>query len=263
MISATRRQLATLRSLATRKGRRETGWFPVEGVRLCRELAESSLDVPMVLVSEEQAETPEVREIAARLAQRGSVQLCAPARQVERVSDTVHSQGIVAAAEWREVAPEEIELSQTTRLLALDGISDPGNVGTIIRTADWFGVGAVLLGDGCADPLNPKTVRATMGGLFHLPICRQLDLPDTLMRIKEKGFQIIAAGLGGDTGWRSPRPTSRLCLLLGSEAHGLAPEVEQVADRTVTIPGRGSGDSLNVAVAAGILLSALQDVGPE
>ena len=172
-MNATRRQLAMLRSLRTRKGRRESGLFLVEGVRLCSELVPAKARVEIVLVAEGHDQGGALGKQAAGSPPRRGV-LQAPLRDFERISDTVKSQGILAAARGKTRA-RALRFGDPSRtsgpagratVLALDAVSDPGNVGTVIRTAAWFGVSAVLLGEGCADLLNPKTVRATMGGIF-------------------------------------------------------------------------------------------------
>jgi TrmH family RNA methyltransferase len=258
-MNATRRQLAMLRSLRTRKGRDETGLFLVEGVRLCSELIPAKARVEIALVAEGRDQSGALEEQAAQLASAGAQIIRAPLRDFERISDTVASQGILAAARWEELAPEALRFpGERATVLALDGVSDPGNVGTVIRTAAWFGVSAVLLGEGCADLLNPKTVRATMGGIFQLPICRDVTLKDESARLKRLGFRVTAATMDGSPDWTGWAKNPRSALILGGEARGVSEELCRLADRRITIPRRGAGESLNVAVSAGILLSALK-----
>jgi TrmH family RNA methyltransferase len=246
-MNAARRQLAMLRSLRTRKGRDETGLFLVEGVRLCSELIPAKARVEIVLVAEGQDKSGALGKQAALLASAGAEIIETPLRDFERISDTVNSQGILAAARWGDRAT----------VLALDGVSDPGNVGTVIRTAAWFGVSAVFLGEGCADLLNPKTVRATMGGIFQLPICRDVNLMDESVRLKRLGFRVTAATMDGSPDWSGWAKNPRSALILGGEARGVSEELRRLADERITIPRRGAGESLNVAVSAGILLSTL------
>ena len=256
-MNATRRQLAMLRSLRTRKGRDESGLFLVEGVRLCSELIPAKARVEIVLLAEGRDQSGALGKQAAQLASAGAEVLQAPLRDFERISDTVNSQGILAAARWEELAPEALRFEERAIVLALDGVSDPGNVGTVIRTAAWFGVSAVLLGEGCADLLNPKTARATMGGIFQLPICRDVELKAESGRLKRLGFRVTAATMDGSPDWSGWAKNPRSAVILGSEARGVSEELRRLADRRITIPRRGAGESLNVAVSAGILLSAL------
>lgn len=255
MARITRRQLAELRSLDTRKGRDETGLFLVEGLRLCAEMADARFKAEIVLVAEEAKSKPEVAALAARLADAGAEVVEAPMSEIERVSDTVTCQGIVAAARRTDTAPETLRFGERAVVVALDGVSDPGNAGTVIRTAAWFGAAAVLFGKGCVDPLNPKVVRATMGGLFHVPVCRDADLAAALAKLRRNGFNATAATMDGAPEWRGWSAAPRSALLLGSEAHGIDPALLGLCDRRITIPRRGAGESLNVAVTAGILLA--------
>jgi TrmH family RNA methyltransferase len=261
-MNATRRQLAMLRSLRTRKGRDETGLFLVEGLRLCSELIPAKARVEIALLAEgpNKSGAPEKLETqAAQLASTGTEVLRAPARDFERISDTVTSQGILAAVRWEDVAPEELRFpGNRAVVLALDGVSDPGNVGTVVRTGAWFGVSALLLGEGCADLLNPKTVRATMGGIFQLPICRGVKLSHETGRLKQLGFRVTAATMDGSPDWSSWAKNPRSALILGGEARGVSEELLPMADQRIAIPRRGAGESLNVAVSAGIFLSALK-----
>jgi TrmH family RNA methyltransferase len=257
-MAATRRQLAMLRSLRTRKGRDESGLFLIEGVRLCSELIPAKVRVEFALVAEGQDKSGALRRVSEALAAGGTQVIETPLRDFERISDTVASQGILAAARWEELAPEALRFAERATVLALDGVSDPGNVGTVIRTAAWFGVSAVLLGEGCADLLNPKTVRATMGGIFQLPICRDVKLKDESARLKQLGFHLTAATMDGSPDWSAWAKNPKSALILGSEARGVSEELRSLADQRITIQRRGVGESLNVAVSAGILLSALK-----
>lgn len=255
MARITRRQLAELRSLDTRKGRDETGLFLIEGLRLCAEMTAARLKAEIALVAEEAQSKPEIAVLAARMAAAGAEVVEAPMSEVERVSDTVNCQGIVAAARWTDTAPDALRFGERAVLVALDGVSDPGNAGTVIRTAAWFGAAAVLFGKGCVDPLNPKVVRATMGGLFHMPVCRDADLPSALAGLRKAGFTVTGATMDGAPNWKGWSAAPRSALLLGSEAHGVDPALLKLCDRRITIPRRGAGESLNVAVTAGILLA--------
>lgn len=135
--------------------------------------------------------------------------------------------------------------------LALDRIRDPGNLGTLIRTADWFGVSALLLSPDCADSYNPKVVQSAMGSLFRMPFFRD-DL-ETLFR--KAALPVYAADAGGKD-WRGVEWPESGILVIGSESHGVAPNLREQAQNVLSIPGSGRVESLNAAVAAGILLSA-------
>jgi len=224
---------------------------------LCAELAESPLRAELVLVSHSAAADASGRSLLERFDRQGVPVLSAREEAVQRVSDTVHSQGFLAAARWRTLASADLPTRDGAVFLTLDAVADPGNVGTIVRTAAWCGVDAVLLGEGCADLLNPKTVRASMGGLFHLPVRSRADLAEELAHLKGLGFRVAAAATDGSADWRAWRGSGSVALVLGNEAHGLSAPVRELADCLVAVPRRGKGESLNVAMTASILLSVL------
>ncbi len=169
--------------------------------------------------------------------------------QVRRLSTLTTPTGPVGVFPFVDVAADEL-LSATERVVLLHGVQDPGNVGTIIRSAHAFGAG-VALSRGCADLYNPKTVRATMGSLFHAPVARELDSMDLLAMARGAGFTTVAAVLGSGETPRS-LPADRLVIAVGAEGSGLPGEVVEACERRVTIPSLAA--SLNAAIAASILL---------
>jgi TrmH family RNA methyltransferase len=169
--------------------------------------------------------------------------------QVRRVSALKTPTGPIGVFPFLDVPAAQL-LSITERIVLLHGVQDPGNVGTVIRSAHAFGAG-VALSRGCADLYNPKTVRATMGSIFHAPVARELDSPDFLEQAGGAGFGSVAAVPDqGD----APRSSSsgRLVICIGAEGAGLPKEVVEACEMTVTIPSRAA--SLNAAIAASILL---------
>jgi RNA methyltransferase, TrmH family len=169
--------------------------------------------------------------------------------EVRRVSTLKTPAGPVGVFPFLDVSYEEL-VAARDRIVLLHGVQDPGNVGTIIRAAHAFEAG-VALSAGCADLYNPKTVRATMGSIFHVPIARELDSLGFLRAVREDGVTACAAvPQAGET----PRmlPDGRVVIAVGSEGSGLPEDVISACERRVTIPSRAA--SLNAAVAASILL---------
>ncbi|ARA94630.1 rRNA methyltransferase [Rhodothermaceae bacterium RA] len=251
----TARRLKEIAALHQKKYRERRGEVLVEGVRAVEAAVEAGAPLVEVLVT---ASARAEARVAALLARVEVPVYEVAGRDLERLSDVRTSQGVLAVvrAAW---LPEHA-LTTGTALVVLDGVQDPGNVGTILRTAAWFGADAVLVGPGTADVYNPKTVRATMGGLWDLGIARTDDLPGVLERLRASGWHLYGADLEGEPArrWQPARPAA---LVLGSEAHGLSPAVRAVLHARVSIRGRTSGrrrgvESLNVATAAGILLHA-------
>ena len=137
--------------------------------------------------------------------------------------------------------------------ILLDGISDPGNMGTILRTADWFGFDEIICSEDTVELYNPKVVQSTMGSLFRVKVM-YTDLPKYIDSITEKGFAIAGADLDGVNAFEYQFP-EKTALVIGSESHGIRPNVESLLTQKVHIPGSGNAESLNAGIAAGILLS--------
>lgn len=169
------------------------------------------------------------------------------------LAGTVTPQGVVGVARLRARPPEEV-LAATDLAVVLVGAADPGNLGTIVRTADAAGAGAVVLTEGSVDPHNPKAVRASAGSLFHLPVARGLGAADVVETCRAAGLRPLAIDAGGEVTHTEVDLTGRCALLLGSEAHGLDDAVLAACDARVRVPIHGAAESLNLAVAAAVVL---------
>jgi TrmH family RNA methyltransferase len=170
---------------------------------------------------------------------------------VERIADTVTPQPILAVVGYATGRLEEVEAR--SMVMVCVNVRDPGNVGTMIRTADASGVEAVICSDGTVDPTNPKTVRATSGSLFHLPVVGGVGVHDAVGSLKGRGFATVGAVVQGGTDyatmdWRRP-----VALVFGNESSGLGPTTAGLLDECVSIPMRGRAESLNVGSSAAVL----------
>lgn len=179
-------------------------------------------------------------------------------KAIASLSDTVHPQGLVLVC--RRDDPDQADALAGARLVAvLAGVADPGNAGTVIRTADAAGADAVVLAGDTVDPHNPKCVRASMGSLFHLPVLRERSTDATVAMLRGAGLGVVVAAgdgeteLGAATDDLLARPTA---WVLGSEAHGVPTELAAAADARVRVPIRGRAESLNLATAAAVCLYA-------
>ena len=227
------------------KQRAADGLFFAEGPKLCLELAKSC--VPRAAYATEAAleKTPE-------LASLNPVPV-AP-HVAEKLAGTKSSQGVFVLFETPR--PDPALLTTARRILALEGVQDPGNVGTLLRSAAAFGFDAVVLGPGCAAPFSPKTLRSTMGAAGRLPVVHSSDLPATLRELRDRGVTCLAAAL-----YRS-RPLDeagrefpgRVCGVIGREGQGLTDETVQACDAAVRIPMTDRVESLNAGVAGSVLL---------
>ncbi len=232
------------RSLKERKARKETGLFLVEGRKMVAEALASDFAVETILCDAEQAE-----QYAALLSQAETALL--PAHVLAAVCDTKTPQGIAAVVRMHPPA----QLGK--RLVALDGVQDPGNVGTILRTADCAGMEGLLLSEQCADVFSPKVLRATMGSVFRMPLEVTGDLPGRLMELRGQGYSVLSSQLDGTPFYHRQGVGERYVLVVGNEGNGVSLPVQQVATHRLRLPMRGGSESLNAAVAAGIMMYEL------
>lgn len=246
--SAKNPTIKALKSLSTRKGREAEGRFLVEGEVMLREALGCGLVIRDLLVEEGRAGE------AAPFEAAGARCFAVPGALLAAVCDTKTPQGICASFDIPSPLPLE---RAPKRVVALDGTQDPGNVGTVWRTADAAGFEGLLLGAGCADPLSPKVQRAAMGSGFRVPYMTTDDLPAALGDLRERGWSVIASDLKGADFYRRPDPGERFALVIGNEARGISDAVREAATTLVKLPMRGGAESLNAAVAAGIMMYEL------
>lgn len=240
-------RVAVWRSLKERKGRQETGCFLVEGRKMVAEALASAFPVEALLVdgAKPLPFTPP-EDIPAYLL---------PEHVLAAVCDTKTPQGVAAVV--RRIAPQMLG----QRVVALDGVQDPGNVGTILRTADAAGFDGVMLSAQCADPFGPKTLRASMGSIFRMPIFVTDDLPGALAA---RGGAILSTQLDGEPFYEVCQTVNLpYALVIGSEGNGVSEEVRCLATHRLRLPMRGGAESLNAAVAAGIMMYELTKGLPE
>ncbi len=225
----------------------------VEGLKLLEEAYSAGVDIVEVAISPRAEADDRVRSLMARLAPRGVPLHRMEASLIASLSEAKSSQGVVALA--RRPALEEERIFQGVPLIAVAvGIQDPGNLGGLIRTAEAAGASGAYLTEGTADPLSWKALRGSMGSAFRLPHRRGLTAADAIVRLRRHGVVVVAAAATGgksyiDADWRRP-----VAVLLGNEGAGLPESLLRQADAVVSIPLRGHVESLNVGVAAGLLL---------
>lgn len=247
--------LTLARDLQRRKARERQGLFVVEGIRGVEELLRTSIPIKGVLSSERLASTPRGVALAEAIQTRGLAAEVVDEKDFVSAGDTDTPQGILAIAAVPEMRLGALPEAPTLRLLVLDGVQDPGNVGTILRTAAALGATATLALPGTVDLWNAKVVRSGMGAHFHHPCLT--GTWDELAEFREqRGLELWAADVSGES-VRSATPPDRLALIVGNEGSGLSSQARTRADRLVALPIASTVESLNVAVAAGILLYEL------
>lgn len=236
-----------LRALKDAKARRETGLFLVEGEVMIFEALKCGLRPAEALAQAESEALDALKNAGARV-------YLAARSAIESACDTKTPQGICASF---EITQKDALGCGARRLIALDGVQDPGNVGTIWRTADAAGFDGILFGQGCADPYSPKVQRAAMGSGFRVPI-RECVLTDALAEYGSRGYTIVTSALDGDDLYaRAPLGDKGFILVIGNEAKGVSKLVQALSGMRLKIPMRGGAESLNAAVAAGILMYEL------
>ena len=172
----------------------------------------------------------------------------------DRVSDTMTPQGILGLVRKPEYDLEQILTGTDRNLLVLEDLRDPGNLGTMIRTAEAAGIGGMILSRGSADLFNPKVIRATMGAIYRVPFVYAEDFGAALSMLSDRGITIYAAHLEGSICYDEADYTKRCAILIGNEANGLSESAASLADSRIRIPMEGRTESLNAAVAAAVLM---------
>lgn len=229
-----------------RKNRERKRKFNIEGVRLCEEAADAGLKITAAFISES-AET-KYPEVCGVIRERIEP-LIITDELASYISDTKSPQGVFLTA---EIPAKQLRTDgENCRILLLDGLQDPGNVGTVIRTGEALGIDGVMLSPECADVWSPKVVRSAMGSLFRLPIA-VAPLPERIPELQKKGFTVFAAVLDRNaSGIHETEFPARCAVIIGNEGNGVSPEVINSADGNIYIP-ISSAESLNASVAAAI-----------
>jgi TrmH family RNA methyltransferase len=246
MISSTQNErVKYIRSLARRRVRQREGRFVVEGTRLIDEAARAGIEPVLALYTKSWGATPEGQRLSAWLAQAVEGSWLASDRVLAACAGTQNPQGVMAVVPFVRLEPHP------GLILILDGLRDPGNLGTILRSAEACGVGQVILAPGTVDLYNPKVVRGAMGAHFRLPVA-SLDWPDITRQVAGRAVWLADARGGTDydrVDWGQPS-----ALIVGGEAAGAGEEAASLASGRTSIPMTAGTESLNAAMAATVLL---------
>ena len=238
-------QLRWVKSLAKKSARIESGRFFAEGSQSLRVLSKKQYWLENIYLTENfmVANQALVSEFKPNLIEEVTDE------QIQRMADANTPQGAMAICRLPTKEPSVTG----NPLVMLEQVSDPGNLGTIIRTADASGAGTILVGLGSADAFSPKVVRSSAGSIFNVDLMQNLDMESAIEQVKSFGYQVFAADSSG-VDFRQGDFSSKHAWLLGNEAHGLESELLARSDKTFSLPLAGEAESLNLSVAAGILL---------
>lgn len=251
-----RGRFRSVRRLLERKGRQAVGEFLIEGPQAVRAALASEPQHPLLHLVVSELAAQRHAELVASCVDQGVEVLVGSADDLRSLTDAVHPQGVVAVC--RQVRAElDAVLAAGPKLLAVcSQIRDPGNLGTLIRSADAFGADAVLISKDSVELYNPKVLRATVGSLFNLPVVAGLDLVEAIGACRQAGVRVLAADGGAARTIVDVDLTPPTAWLLGNEARGLSPTDAALADEIVSVPLYGRAESLNLAAAATVCLYA-------
>jgi len=236
------------KALRNKKDRDECGLFLCEGEHMVAEaVANVPQSVRQIFVTDGAAE-----RYAAMAAEAPGVQCyVVPTQVLAAITQVKTPQGVAAVVQKPAPAPLG---GLGARVVLLENVQDPGNVGTVLRTADAAGFDACVLTPGCADPFSPKALRATMGSVFRVPVAQAEGAVQAVKALARDGYTVVASVLDGEDFFaREPLP-EKVCLIVGNEGAGVTPEAAAAAARRYRLPMRGGAESLNAAVAAAIFM---------
>lgn len=240
--------------LKTPKGRKNQSRYLIEGIKSVEEALFSGAPIEAILLEESAIDTGKLDAILNESVSRGIEMLSVTNIIFEKVADTKTPQGALAIAlPYRHEFEGLLQKQNEGLFLLLDRISDPGNLGTLIRTADASLVTGVVIGHGGSDLYNPKVVRATMGSLFHMPVFEG-DLLTCIRSLRDQGYKIFGTATGENANLYSQNLTGKIAIVVGSESHGIHPDLVGVLDGLISIPMPGRAESLNAAIAGSVIL---------
>jgi TrmH family RNA methyltransferase len=248
--------LTLARDLHRRKAREKRSLFVAEGVRSVEELLRSGLAVRGALVAPQLASAPRGEALRRQLDQSRIEIAEVSEKDFRSAAETESPQGVIAIGEVPSRSLDTLEIPPVCRILVLDAVQDPGNVGTILRTAAALGATATIALAGTVDLWNPKVIRSSMGAQFHHPALHA-EWADLTRLLEREKIELWGADARGEPLDRT-RAVKRLAIVVGNEGSGVSPDVRAKADRIISLPIANNVESLNVAVAAGIILHELR-----
>ena len=267
--SVNNQRVKDVANLKQKKYRTESGTFFAEGLRAVQEAVEYAEVTDLFFTA---AEEEKLHDILIKAKEKGARLYKADDKVMAKLSDTKTPQGVLAVIRmpeqslqklrpgaWQRKTEKQcqsagIEIDNNAPVIILDRIQDPGNLGTIIRTADAVGALGIILLEGCVDAYSPKVVRASMGSLFHLPVVQDVFPEEALTWCYRHGYEPAATAMQGAANLYKADISKKMAFIFGNEANGVAEELQAAAETRLFIPMAGQAESMNVAMAAGIVL---------
>ena len=246
-----------IKKLKEKKYRDENNEYIIEGIKLIKEAIQEKAKIKQIIICEDCEKNLGIdKELIYEIAKENCIYVTK--KIFESITDVTNPQGILAIIEKNNIEVQinnniqEINLKEDI-IVALDGVQDPGNLGTILRTVDSIGLTQILVSKDTADSYNPKVVRSTMGAIFRIKIIECENLENTLKMLKEKKFSILATSLQTKNSIYDV-DYNKTVVVIGNESKGVTENIQKIADKKVKIPMLGKTESLNASVATGIVL---------
>ena len=239
-----------IKKLKDKKERDLSNEYIIEGIKLIQEAIQENAKIKQIIICDDCEKTESIpKDLMYEIAKQECIYVTN--KVFDSITEVMNPQGILAIIEKQS---KEIQIDDKQDIiLALDDIQDPGNLGTILRTADSIGLTQILVSKGTADCYNPKVVRSTMGAIFRVKIIECEDLVKTLKEIKKHKFEIVVSSLQTDNSIYDINYHKKV-IVIGNEANGVKREIQDLADKKIKIPMLGKTESLNASVATGIIL---------
>lgn len=243
-----------IKNLTQKKGREESGTFMAEGLKLVIDALELGWTIRTLVYAKAAKGKPLVEQAAVKTVASGGLVLEVSEKVISSITRRDNPQMVVGIFDQKWKPLRDIRPAAGETYVALDRVRDPGNLGTIIRTADAAGASGVILVGDCTDPFSLETVRATMGSVFAMPVARA-SVDEFMGWRKSAGVSVVATHLAGSVDYRTIDYKKKpVVLLMGNEQSGLPPELASQADQLARIPQQGRADSLNLAIASAVML---------
>lgn len=242
-----------IKSLYRKKSREKNNSFIIEGIKMVEEAIDNSYPIKNIIYTDQLLKIKDGENFFEKIKELDNI-IYVPNNIFNEISDTENPQGILGIARFEYKELNRIKSKEKPFLLLLDEVQDPGNMGTIIRTADAFNADGIIITDGCVDPYNPKVVRATMGSIFRVPLYYTSNGIQELNNLKDMDIQLFSTSLTGSIPIYEADFSEGFVLIIGNESNGVSEGIISLSDKLIKIPMLGGAESLNAGVAASIIM---------
>lgn len=252
--SSSNKQIKWIKSLSQKKARWKEKSFIVEGIRSVEQALKSGCEVELIAYSDRLNSNEKGQNLLSQILSSDISSICIEDRLFSHISDTENPQGVLAAVKFHFKTIEDSLKEKENFFVLLDRVQDPGNMGTIIRTAEALGSNGIIVSEGCVDVYNSKTVRSTMGAILDIPIIYCESIEKAILELKTAKIRVISSSLETENQIYDLNLKKDIALVVGNEANGISAKVTELSDELAKIPMKGKAESLNAGVASGIFM---------